>query len=86
MGLSTTYTKTETDFLIQQLEKKTGLYNDETLAGDIIQRIDLNSGRTITYKKSNKCHLPICYNSTKYCKKYVKRGVLYSYFWRYRAS
>ena len=23
MGLSTTYTKTETDFLIQQLEKKT---------------------------------------------------------------
>ena len=39
----------------EQIVPSEALYNnsEETLAGDIIQRIDFNSGRTITYKKSN---------------------------------
>ena len=55
MGLSTTYTKTETDFLIQQLEEKTSdKYNDESnsIANDIIKFIDINSGETVNYRKT----------------------------------
>ena len=53
MGLSTTYTKTETDFLIQQLEKKSeALYTDDTLAGDIIKRVDINTGENVNYRKT----------------------------------
>lgn len=50
MGLSTTYTKTETDFLLQKL-KPEDLYNDETLAGDIIKRIDKTSGDNVNYRE-----------------------------------
>ena len=36
MGLSTTYTKTETDFLIQQLEKKTASgYKGDLIKTDV---------------------------------------------------
>ena len=53
MGLSTTYTKTETDFLIQQLEKKSeALYTDDTLAGDIIKRVDKNTGENVNYRET----------------------------------
>ena len=55
MGLSTTYTKTETDFLIQQLEEKTSdKYNDESnsIANDIIKFIDINTGENVTYRKT----------------------------------
>ena len=53
MGLSTTYTKTETDFLIQQLEKKSeALYTDDTLAGDIIKRVDINTGENVNYRET----------------------------------
>lgn len=53
MGLSTTYTKTETDFLLQQLEKKSeALYTDDTLAGDIIKRVDINTGENVNYRKT----------------------------------
>ena len=53
MGLSTTYTKAETDFLIQQLEKKSeALYTDNTLAGDILKRVDKNTGENVNYRET----------------------------------
>ena len=53
MGLSITYTKTETDFLIQQLEKKSeALYTDDILAGDIIKRVDINTGENVNYRET----------------------------------
>ena len=55
MGLSTTYTKTETDFLIQQLEIKTSdKYNDESnsIANDIIKFIDINTGEDVNYRET----------------------------------
>lgn len=54
MGLSTTYTKTETDFLIQRLEEKTSnKYNDEanSIANDIIKLIDINTGENVNYRE-----------------------------------
>lgn len=54
MPLSTTYTKVETDFLIQQLEEKTfAKYNDESnsIANDIIKFIDINTGEDVNYRK-----------------------------------
>ena len=57
MGLSTTYTKTETDFLIQQLEKKSeALYTDDTLATDIIKRVDINTGENVNYREVTTWH------------------------------
>ena len=57
MGLSTTYTKTETNFLIQQLEKKSeALYTDDTLAGDIIKRVDINTGENVNYRETATWH------------------------------
>ena len=59
MGLSTTYTKTETDFLIQQLEKKTSdKYNDESnsIANDIIKFIDINTGENVNYREVTTWH------------------------------
>ena len=59
MGLSTTYTKTETDFLIQQLEKKTSdKYNDESnsIANDIIKFIDINTGENVNYRETTTWH------------------------------
>ena len=55
MGLSTTYTKTETDFLIRQLEEKTSdKYNDESnsIANDIIKRVDINTGENVNYRET----------------------------------
>ena len=53
MGLSTTYTKVETDYLLQQLEQKTSdKYTDETLAGDIIKRVDINTGENVNYRET----------------------------------
>ena len=55
MGLSTTYTKTETDFLIQKLEEKTSdKYNDEpnSIANDIIKFIDINTGENVNYRET----------------------------------
>ena len=54
MGLSTTYTKVETDFLLQKLESELAnetLYTDETLAGDIIKRIDKKNGDNVNYRE-----------------------------------
>ena len=59
MGLSTTYTKTETDFLIQQLEEKTSdKYNDESnsIANDIIKFIDINTGENVNYRETTTWH------------------------------
>ena len=59
MGLSTTYTKTETDFLIQQLEEKTvDKYNDESnsVASDVIKFIDKNTGENVTYCETTTWH------------------------------
>lgn len=59
MGLSTTYTKTETDFLIQQLEKKTSdKYNDESnsISNDIIKFIDINTGENVNYRETTTWH------------------------------
>ena len=59
MGLSTTYTKTETDFLIQQLEEKiSDKYNDESasIANDIIKFIDANTGENVNYRKTTTWH------------------------------
>ena len=59
MGLSTTYTKVETDFLIQQLEEKTFVkYNDESnsIANDIIKFIDINTGEDVNYRETTKWH------------------------------
>lgn len=55
MGLSTTYTKVETDFLIQQLEEKTSnKYNDESnsTANDVIKFIDINTGEDVNYRET----------------------------------
>ena len=55
MGLSTTYTKAETDFLIQKLEEKTSdKYNDEpnSIANDIIKFIDINTGENVNYRET----------------------------------
>ena len=55
MGLSTTYTKIETDFLIQQLEEKTfAKYNDESnsIPNDIIKFIDINTGENVNYRET----------------------------------
>ena len=55
MGLSTTYTKVETDFLIQQLEEKASdKYNDESnsIANDIIKFIDINTGENVNYRET----------------------------------
>ena len=51
MGLSTTYTKTETDHLLQNLKLK---YNNnlETKAVDIIQRIDQFTGENVNYRET----------------------------------
>ena len=47
------YTKTETDFLIQKLEKKSeALYTDDTLAGDILKRVDKSTGENINYRET----------------------------------
>lgn len=54
MPLSTTYTKVETDFIIQQLEEKTSnKYNDEanSIANDIIKLIDINTGDNVNYRE-----------------------------------
>ena len=54
MGLSTTYTKVETDFLLQKLESELANetpYTDETLAGDIIKRIDKKNGDNVNYRE-----------------------------------
>ena len=59
MGLSTTYTKTETDFLIQQLEEKTSdKYNDESnsIANDIIKFVDINTGENVNYLETTTWH------------------------------
>lgn len=53
MGLTTTYTKVETDYLLQRLEQKTSdKYTDETLAGDIIKRVDINTGENVNYRET----------------------------------
>ena len=55
MGLSTTYTKAETDFLIQQLEEKASdKYNNESnsIANDIIKFIDINTGENVNYRET----------------------------------
>lgn len=55
MSLSTTYTKVETDFLIQQLEEKASdKYNDESnsIANDIIKFIDINTGENVNYRET----------------------------------
>ena len=52
MGLSTTYTKAETDYLLQELRSET-LYNDDTLAGDILKRVDKITGEDVNYKEFN---------------------------------
>ena len=59
MGLSTTYTKVETDFLIQQLEEKThDKYNDESnsIANDIIKFTDINTGENVNYRETTMWH------------------------------
>ena len=59
MGLSTTYTKTETDFLIQQLEEKSSnKYNNESnsIANDIIKFIDINTGENVNYRETTTWH------------------------------
>ena len=68
MGLSTTYTKTETDFLIQQLEKKTSdKYNDESnsIANDIIKFIDINTGENVNYRETTKWYDGSSMNDSK---------------------
>ena len=68
MGLSTTYTKTETDFLIQQLkEKTTDKYNDKSnsIANDIIKFIDTNTGENVNYRETTTWHDGSPINDTK---------------------
>ena len=66
MGLSTTYTKTETDYLLQQLEQKTSdKYTDETLAGDIIKRVDINTGENVNYRETTTWHDGSTMNDSK---------------------
>ena len=54
MGLSTTYTKVETDYLLQQLEKTSDKYNDESnsIANDIITFVDINTGENVNYRET----------------------------------
>ena len=55
MGLSTTYTKVETDYLLQRLEQKTSdKYNDKynSIANDIIKFIDINTGENVNYRET----------------------------------
>ena len=59
MGLSTTYTKAETDFLIQQLEEKASdKYNNESnsIANDVIKFIDINTGEDVNYRETTTWH------------------------------
>ena len=59
MVLSTTYTKVETDFLIQQLEEKTfAKYNNESnsIPNDIIKFIDINTGENVNYRETTTWH------------------------------
>ena len=68
MGLSTTYTKTETDFLLQQLEEKTSdKYNDESnsIANDIIKRVDINTGENVNYRETTTWHDGSVMNDSK---------------------
>ena len=68
MALSTTYTKTETDFLIQQLEEKiSDKYNDESasIANDIIKFIDANTGENVNYRKTTTWHDGSAMNDSK---------------------
>lgn len=47
------YTRTEVDYLLQRLEQKTSdKYTDETLAGDIIKRVDINTGENVNYRET----------------------------------
>ena len=81
MGLSTTYTKTETDFLIQQLEEKTfDKYNDESnsIANDIIKFIDVNTGEDVNYRETTIWYDGTVMNDTKVDGVvYIKRGAKY---------
>jgi hypothetical protein len=55
MPLSTTYTKAETDYLLQKLEEKASdKYNDESnsIANDIIKFIDINTGENVNYRET----------------------------------
>ena len=68
MGLSTTYTKTETDFLIQQLEEKTvDKYNDESnsVASDVIKFIDKNTGESVNYRETTTWYNETVMNDNK---------------------
>ena len=66
MALSTTYTKIETDYLLQQLEQKTSYkYTDETLAGDIIKRVDINTGENVNYRETTTWHDGSTMNDSK---------------------
>lgn len=68
MGLSTTYTKVETDFLIQQLEEKTSdKYNDQSnsIANDIIKFIDINTGENVNYQEVTTWHDGSAIDDTK---------------------
>lgn len=68
MGLSTTYTKTETDFLIQQLEEKiSDKYNDESasISNDIIKFIDINTGEDVNYREVTTWHDGTAINDEK---------------------
>jgi len=79
MALSTTYTKAETDFLIQQLEKKSeALYTDDTLAGDIIKRVDINIGENVNYRETTTWHDGTTMDDSKVDGDiFVKRGSKY---------
>ena len=81
MGLSTTYTKTETDFLIQQLEEKTlDKYNDESnsIANDIIKFIDINTGENVNYRETTTWHDGTTMDDSKVDGDiFVKRGSKY---------
>ena len=81
MVLSTTYTKTETDFLIQQLEEKTSnKYNDESnsIANDIIKRVDKNTGENVNYRETTTWHDGTTMDDSKVDGDiFVKRGSKY---------
>ena len=68
MSLSTTYTKVETDFLIQQLEEKASdKYNDESnsIANDIIKFIDINTGENVNYRETTTWYDGTAMNDSK---------------------
>ena len=81
MGLSTTYTKTETDFLIQQLEEKTvDKYNDasNSVASDVIKFIDKNTGENVNYQETTTWHDGTAMDDTKVDGVvYIKKGSKY---------